>query len=126
MHTRDSRKDMFDMKEDEKYLTQLHNHFLHIIKNNPSLYFVILTEEQLYVYNRDTDEFTTTNGEIKTDLFNRDLYYFVPERRTFLLCLVSFNNLDELLDYIRAKTFKEDFRNYIENIRYADRIDTEM
>lgn len=107
----------------EEQMTELHDGFINIVKNHPNLHFVILTEDKMYVYSRDTDDFVTTDGKNRVNLFMPHLYRFIPNKRTFILCLISFESLDELLEYISENRYKDDYQKYLENV---NRFDTQM
>lgn len=107
----------------EEHMTELYDGFINIVKNHPTLQFVILTEEQMYIYSRDTDDFVSTDGKDRVNLFMPHLYKFIPCKRAFILCLISFETLDDLLEYISEKRYKEDYQKYLENV---NRLDTQM
>lgn len=104
-------------------ITELHDSFMKFIKTHPNMHFMIITDEQMYVYDKKDDIFISTNGEERIDLFNRKIYHYIPEKNAFIVCLISFETFDEVLEYISMKTYKNDYKKYIENVV---RINTEM
>lgn len=84
--------------------------------NNPNAYFGIFAGGRLFIYNEETKEFTAHNNPNTKLPINSPLLYTELEDGTYICPMMSFSNLDELLDYIADNNIEHVFVNHVINI----------
>lgn len=78
---------------------------------------VLSTEYGIMIYSKNDDKFHNLNNSLSTELDDINLYNKDESSNKHILCVMMFETIDELLDYINENRYKDDIAKFMLRVK---------